>query len=343
MKTKNIILILVMFVIVVSIFFLEGSKVKINPTIQETSTENDLVDSQYNLAPELVGITGYINTEEIKISDFRGKVVLIDFWTYSCINCIRTFPHLNSWHEKYNDEGLVIIGVHTPEFEFEKDYNNVKAAAEKYNIKYAIVQDNSFSTWTAFNNRFWPRKYLIDSQGFLRYDHIGEGGYEETELKIQELLAESGNIVSNQIPKEVEKFRLGTTPELYAGYNFALPRFQDIGNSQGLIPDETFDYIIPKSRDPHTIYISGLWKSNPDDLEIKSPGSIMLNFTASSVNIVASSSVSQNVNILINGEMQHSINVDFPELYNVYEGNYGSYELTLEVSDGFAFNAFTFG
>ena len=113
-------------------------------------------------APELVGTQRWINSEPLTVEGLRGKVVLVDFWTYSCINCIRTLPYLGQWHAKYADKGLVIIGVHSPEFEFEKDYNNVKNAVEQYGIEYPVVQDNNFATWQAYDNRFWPRKYVID-------------------------------------------------------------------------------------------------------------------------------------------------------------------------------------
>jgi thiol-disulfide isomerase/thioredoxin len=140
---------------------------------------------------ELTGITGYLNTEEkITLAQNRGKVILIDFWTYTCINCIRTLPHVIEWDKKYRDKGLVVIGVHTPEFEFEKKTENVENAIQKHGIEYVVVQDNNYATWRAFQNRYWPRKYLIDKQGRIRYDHIGEGGYKETEHKIIELLAE---------------------------------------------------------------------------------------------------------------------------------------------------------
>src|ERR671925_1793917 len=155
-----------------------------------TITKVQIDKSQFKLAPELTKITGFINSEQITLADLRGKVVLVDFWTYSCINCIRTIPYLNAWHEKYADQGLVIVGVHTPEFEFEKDYNNVQAAVEKFHIRYPVAQDNEKGTWEAYENRYWPRKYLIDTEGYVRYDHIGEGGYAETEKVIQSLLRE---------------------------------------------------------------------------------------------------------------------------------------------------------
>jgi hypothetical protein len=116
--------------------------------------------------------------------------VLVDFWTYSCINCIRTIPYLVEGNKKYADKGLVIVGVHTPEFEFEKNIDNVKAAVKKFGIKYPVIQDNDRGTWNAYENRYWPRKYIVDDEGYVRYDHIGEGGYAETEKVIQSLIYE---------------------------------------------------------------------------------------------------------------------------------------------------------
>src|SRR5918995_6098215 len=148
--------------------------------------------SQFKKAPEFKGITSYINSNETKLSDLKGKVVLVDFWTYSCINCIRTLPYLVDWNQKYSDKGLVIVGIHAPEFEFEKNINNVKQAVTRFGIEYPVLLDNDHRTWDAFQNSYWPRKYLVDSEGFIRYDHIGEGGYVETENAIRNLLAEQG-------------------------------------------------------------------------------------------------------------------------------------------------------
>ncbi|HYX56068.1 MAG TPA: thioredoxin family protein, partial [Nitrososphaeraceae archaeon] len=183
--------------------------------------------SQFKKAPDFAKITGYINTEPINIKDLKGKVVLVDFWTYSCINCIRTIPYLVDWNEKYADKGLVIVGIHSPEFEFEKNIDNVKAAVQKYGIKYPVLQDNDKGTWDAYQNRYWPRKYLIDNEGYIRYDHIGEGGYTEIEKVIQSLLTERAaqagiseinlNINKNTTtPKNVQTvdFAKVNTPEL---------------------------------------------------------------------------------------------------------------------------------
>ena len=153
MKPKTIILIVVIVLIVGVIYYLEKTNANPNRILTQQLIPSSLKEGKYPLAPELQGITGYINTKEgLQLQDLRGKVVLVDFWTYSCINCLRTLPHLVAWDQQYRDQGLVIVGVHTPEFEFEKDTKNVQMAAEKYGLKYPIVQDNNYATWSAFGN-----------------------------------------------------------------------------------------------------------------------------------------------------------------------------------------------
>tara|TARA_Y100000310_G_scaffold342845_1_gene447845 strand:+ start:308 stop:1492 length:1185 start_codon:yes stop_codon:yes gene_type:complete len=394
MKIKNIILVITIILIVGSIYYLESLKASPGLASESSELENlevipdtedinisepteetkEIIDSEplppqpafkddkYPLTPELTGIVGYLNSEEgIKISDFRGKVVLIDFWTYSCINCIRTLPHLTAWDTKYKDAGLVIIGVHTPEFGFEKKAENVFAAMEKYNVEYRVVQDNNYATWQAFKNRFWPHKFLIDSEGYVRYDHIGEGAYDETEMKVQELLAEIGMETAplelSDMPDTTPK--LPTTPELYAGYVFAIPRGQNLGNADGFQREEIANYDISSELESHLIYLEGIWQSNSDNLEAKDSASIILDFLAHSVNIVADSINDPiEVDIFINdkyipkeqagSDVQFSgerafIVVDEPRLYNVVNGGYGMYTLKLAVPGEFIFNAFTFG
>ncbi len=173
----------------------ESTKTQLPNIIKLNRTEFDQIDNtQFRKAPEFVDIAEHINnnnnSEQLRLEDLRGKVVLVNIWTYSCINCIRTLPYLNDWHEKYEDKGLVIVGIHTPEFEFEKDINNVRSAVAGFGIKYPVLQDNDKGTWNAYENRYWPRKYVIDTEGYIRYDHVGEGAYEETEKVIQYLLAE---------------------------------------------------------------------------------------------------------------------------------------------------------
>ena len=145
-------------------------------------------------APEFTGIDKWLNTEPLTVSQLRGKVVLVDFWTYTCINCIRTLPYVKGWHEKYKDQGLVVVGVHTPEYPFERSTDNVKTAIKRFGIPYAVAQDNQYATWNAYGNRYWPAVYLIDKQGRVVYQHFGEGDYAETEAKIRTLLAEPANM-----------------------------------------------------------------------------------------------------------------------------------------------------
>lgn len=174
-------------------------------------------------APEFTGITKWLNTPDGKaltLEELKGKVVLIDFWTYTCINCIRTLPHVTSWYDKYNKDGFVVIGVHTPEFEFEKDTQNVEKAIKDYKINYPVAQDNDFATWNAYSNQYWPAEYLIDANGVIRRVHFGEGEYEEMEEAIRLLLKESGKEVDGEMvdmPDNTPKSRL--SPETYIGSN----------------------------------------------------------------------------------------------------------------------------
>ncbi|MEK6952554.1 MAG: thiol-disulfide isomerase, partial [Nanoarchaeota archaeon] len=223
-------------------------------------------------------------------------------------------------------------------------------------------QDNDYATWTSFKNRYWPRKYLIDKDGFIRYDHIGEGAYDETEKKIQELLAEIGSDVSDMGISQLEDKtpKIALTPELYTGYEFALPRGQNIGNEKGLQPDQTIDYKLPEKIKDNKIYLEGKWKSNSDNLQAQGKSSIILKFTASSVNIVADSlsdpielevfidnkyvTKDQAGNNVVIKNGKSFVLIDEPKLYNLIDGNYGAYTLKLTTnSKDFNFNAFTFG
>jgi thiol-disulfide isomerase/thioredoxin len=151
-------------------------------------------EDEFQRAREITGSTGLINTDGVSIKDAVGeKVVLVEFWTYSCFNCQNAQPHINALYEKYND-GLLVIGIHTPEFGFEKDISNVQEAVRQENIRYPVVLDNHYAIWNAYGQRFWPAWYLVDADGFIRFRHFGEGAYEETEQKVQELLAERDRI-----------------------------------------------------------------------------------------------------------------------------------------------------
>ena len=155
-----------------------------------SSTAQALPDE--GIAPPLDGATQWLNSKPLGEQDLRGKVVLVDFWTYACINCIRTLPHVKRWAEQYTPQGLTVVGVHTPEFPFERPTANVEAAMRRHGVKHPVAQDNRYGTWKAYSNQYWPATYLIDAQGRIRYKHFGEGEYERTEGVIRTLLAARG-------------------------------------------------------------------------------------------------------------------------------------------------------
>lgn len=323
--------------------------------------------SQFRKAPEFKGITSYINTNQTKLSDLNGKVVLVDFWTYSCINCIRTLPYLVDWNQKYSDKGLVIVGIHSPEFEFEKNINNVKQAVARFGIKYPVLLDNDHETWNAFQNSYWPRKYLVDSDGYIRYDHIGEGGYAETENAIRSLLAERSNqqgleisnlnqtklIVPSAPYVDLNQIK---SPELYFGYQYARAQ---LGNIQGFNPEKTVNYTIPGSNlESNVIYLQGLWKNNPDSMElVGSNGKIMLAYSAKSINIVAGGKgeaivkedgKGNQTNNTFKGndvDAEGRLAVDGQRLYNIADhANYGNHQIEIAAKGpGFKVYTFTFG
>ncbi|WP_042302202.1 thioredoxin family protein [Paraburkholderia kururiensis] len=141
-------------------------------------------------APEFTGIDKWLNSPPLTLQQLRGKVVLVDFWTYTCINCIHTLPYVKQWNEKYRNQGLAVIGVHTPEYPFERDTGNVKTAIARFGISYPVAQDNEYATWNAWGNQYWPAFYLLDRKGRIVYSHFGEGNYAQTEAAIQHALAE---------------------------------------------------------------------------------------------------------------------------------------------------------
>ncbi|PIN99828.1 thiol-disulfide isomerase [archaeon CG10_big_fil_rev_8_21_14_0_10_43_11] len=359
MKSRHVWLTLALIIIVGLILYLQGQ----NASQGVLGTISDAYWSTQNVeAPELAGISGYINTDEnFTLASVRGNVVIVDFWTYSCINCIRTIPHLTSWYEKYADAGLVIVGVHTPEFEFEKEYDNVAQSVADFGIEYPVVQDNDYLTWRAYNNRFWPHKFIIDANGVIRDDVIGEGQYEKTEQTIRALLEEAGasledvgDIMPDLTPTTPN------TPELYLGYAYAIPRGQNIGNSGGLQLGEIVTYTLPSSIGSHRVYLSGAWQSTNEYVIAKSNESVMLlDYYAKNANIVAdSNNGAKRVRVMLNGadinesyagddvrfdESGAYITIDKPRLYNVVAGEYANHLLQLVFEENVSANAFTFG
>jgi thiol-disulfide isomerase/thioredoxin len=285
-------------VMVGMIFASLDEKVESSTVFEEVNTLSKIDKSKFKKAPELVGIANYLNTTPDELSrEIEGKVVLYDIWTYSCINCVRTLPYITAWDDKYSEQGLLIVGIHSPEFEFEKDPENVRMAIEKHGISYPVVMDNDMETWKAFENRYWPRKYIADHEGFLRYDHIGEGSYQETEKVIQQLLDERATALGIQMDStsslvDIEEFQhsMFRTPELYFGYKFAQNRNQ-LGSEEGFQPGKTISYSEPDSIDLHKFYPVGEWKNYDDSMElISNEGTIKLLYNAKEVNIVTENS-----------------------------------------------------
>lgn len=183
------------------------------PTSEKSST---LDFNDYGQAPEFNGIQQWLNSNALTIAGLKGKVVLVDFWTYSCINCIRTLPHVTKLYETYKDKGLVVIGVHTPEFDFEKDTTNVQSAIKRFGINYPVAQDNNYKTWDAYSNKYWPAKYLINQEGKIVYMHFGEGNYDVTEKAVQELL-KLNQAAQTQVTAQSPEFMKIRSPEMYFG------------------------------------------------------------------------------------------------------------------------------
>ncbi len=233
-------------------------------------------------APEIIAGGEWVNSKPLKISDLKGKVVLVDFWTYTCINCIRTLPYLKDWDKKYGDKGLVIIGVHTPEFQFEKNPTNVKKAIADFGIKYPVVQDNDFATWNAYDNHFWPAKYFIDKNGIVRSRHFGEGEYDNSEKLIQQLLSETGEDVSG-IKISNKKYEIFTeTPETYLGY----ARMERMGSPEEVVRDEVSDYSLPKNLPNDEFALSGKWLVGAERSMPKTGAKLIFNFGAKDVYLV---------------------------------------------------------
>lgn len=293
----------------------------------------------YGYAPEIIGGGNWLNSNPLTLSELRGKVVLIDFWTYSCVNCIRTFPHLRAWHDQYSENGLVIIGVHSPEFEFEKDLGNLQKAVADFNLSYPIVQDNDFNIWRAFDNHYWPAKYLLDKEGVIRYTHFGEGNYDETERKIQTLLGATADLVA--LPEYRHDSR---SPETYLGYW----RPANIISSPSIQPEKSAVYTTPTSFSTNGLGYSGQWYL-AEKFALASPGSSLhFRFDAKEVNLVMApvdGHLSPTIQVFLDGQLHQTLTLDFKQLYNlVLLEERGNHYLEIKFPDGgVEAYAFTFG
>ena len=317
-------------------------------------------------APEIGRV--WLNSTPLSFRQLRGRVVLVDFWDYTCVNCIRTLPYLQAWHERYRDKGLTVIGVHTPEFAFAQYESNVERGIREFGLTYPIVIDSDREIWKAFANRYWPTKYLLDQDGYLRYAHFGEGGYADCEQVIQELLREIDPKV--QLPSLIEAVReedqagavcYRATGELYLGYGRGR-----MGNVGGFKEGKIGDYAFAGPMEENYFYANGRWASTAEYFEAveNGPHTLRLKYEAAAVNLVMACPHAPSAEVVIlqdgkaitrqqagrdtrfrsaaNGE-ESFVLVDSAQMYFLLDNHeFGAHELELRCSPGVAAFAFTF-
>jgi thiol-disulfide isomerase/thioredoxin len=315
--------------------------------------------------PALDGATAWLNSPPLTTAALRGKVVLIDFWTYSCINCIRTLPYVKAWYEKYRDEGFEVIGIHTPEFAFERRLDNVRRAVADLGVEYPVAVDNDYALWRAFGNRYWPAHYLVDAAGNIRYVHFGEGEYDVTEQAIQQLLAEAGHtgvragtVDANGAGAALASSELDIlSPETYVGYaratNFASP--------QPVLRDMPREYEMPPELALNAWALQGTWNVHAESTRLEgASGRIAFHFRARDLHLVLAPRADGTpvaFRVLVDGrppESDHGVDVDAagdgtvsePRLYQLVRQRGEIRDRTVEIEflgPGVAVYAFTFG
>lgn len=392
LTNRNILLVVAVVLIVGAIWYIEGSKPPVvagtSVALLATSTTPTLAaliaadqNAGYPPAVEIIpggdpsatGTTpfgvpassGFINTAPFKLKDLIGKkVILIDFWTYSCINCLRAQPYLNAWYDKYKDQGLVIIGIESPEFDFEKNYNNVvQAIANQYHIQYPVVEDNNLATWNAYQNQYWPADYLIDIGGYVTDTHFGEGDYAATESKIQAALTQRDQVLGlpDTVPTGTvnpsDAIAVSSTgvqsPETY----FGADRNQFLGNgTQGAIGVQQLT--TPSTIHLNTLYLGGTWNFQNEYASNQAAGAkIIYKYNSKNVYMVSTASKPVNLTVLIDGKpisasmrgadvaADGTVTVQENRLYKLVEGSdYGEHTLEIIVNNpGLDAYTFTFG
>jgi len=305
-------------------------KTKFEPTAKTSAVQLP----NYGPAPSLAGGGNWFNSPPLTMQKLRGKVVLVDFWTYSCINCLRTLPQLEAWDAKYRKDGLVIVGVHTPEFAFEHVPSNVKGAISRLDVKYPVVQDNDYKIWNAYSNQYWPAEYLIDRKGDVRHAHFGEGEYDRTEKLIRSLLGvDRGSLteVRDQTPEGE------LTPESYIGYSRA-ERF--VGGE--LQPGRAATYRFPPTVPQDDLALDGRW-TVLQERAIAGPGAkLRLRFHAAKVYLVLGGK--GRVDVVVDGTKQQTVRVNGDRLYTLVNSKRTLDSLLeLRFTPGVAAYAFTFG
>jgi cytochrome c biogenesis protein CcdA/thiol-disulfide isomerase/thioredoxin len=298
----------------------------------------------YGPAPQFAGISAWLNTpggKPLSMTALRGKVVLVDFWTYSCVNCVRTLPYLKSWDARYREKGLVIVGVHTPEFAFEHVVSNVRDAVHGYGLRYPVAIDDAYGTWQAYGNEYWPADYLIDRRGHVRDVHFGEGAYAETERDIQQLLGESRSPLATAHVEAVAPSHDTRTPETYLG--------SERGTySQAIAKGVMHRYSEPASTPANQVALQGSWKVGGQYLTAGPGASIRLRYQARRAYLVlgqAAGAPPAPVRVTVTGATTRSVQVDHDGLYNVASlpGPARLRTLVARVPPGLRAYSFTFG
>ncbi|MCA1831882.1 MAG: redoxin domain-containing protein [Actinomycetota bacterium] len=316
--------------------------------------------SKPQTAPDFDGIHAWINSPPLTIPSLNGKVVLVDFWTYSCINCVRTLPILRALYGRYKAAGLEIVGIHAPEFKFEMDESNVRDAVRRLNVTWPVAMDNRMLTWRAYRNQYWPHVYLIDRAGVIRFDHIGEGDDVQTELELRTLLAERGpsSLPSPVNPSE-PSFDSDMTPEIYAGYERG-EQLDTIASAPGYSENQAVRYSAPsastlaRATTDGQIFLSGTWRSRPEFLQAETPGTIFLPFRAKNVYFVASAKESARATLRLDGKpigpsagddvKSGSATVSRSDLFWIVKlSAAGRHVLEIDAEPGFQLYTFTFG
>jgi peroxiredoxin len=310
-------------------------------------------------APELRA-TRWFNSAPLTRADLRGKVVMVDFMAYSCVNCVRTFPHMRYLWSNLKDKGFVLIGVQTPEFTFEKDSRNIEDAIRRHGLEYPIAVDNDYAIWDAFGNRFWPQQWLIDVDGFIRHSRAGEGGEAQLEEMIIDLLREAGRDI--RLPPgshQEEHHSLFITPETYCG----ILRSTGMGNPPSYCTVDACTYNDEEDKhQPGVIYLNGCWKEKEEYLEFAGweKGHLLLRFKAAEANLVMTAQTKVEVDVQLDGKPiskelagkdvnfingRAAVRVEHDDMYRLFKaGSVQEHELRLVVRDaGLRAYAFTFG
>ncbi len=287
-------------------------------------------------APAFTGISAWLNSPPLTMAALRGRVVLVDFWAYSCINCVRTLPFLIKWQKEYKARGLQIVGVHAPEFKFERDAHNVQSAIDRFGINYPVALDNDMLTWNAFHNEYWPEEYLIDRSGNIVYSHVGEGKYDETENEIRKLL-DAGPAVGAELGADLS--RIGS-PEMY----FGLDRMEDLASPEAAKPGVR-TYSAPKTLKLNRFALVGAWDLSAEHATAKGAGEVLLHCRSGKVFMVASSAAPITLSVTVDGKPQPAITVRESRLYTLFDSaDYAEHMVTIAVpAAGFRAFTFTFG